>query len=79
MQGLELIAEFFGPGRQTSDTILPVSLFVCLSTLVHVRLPPAEQAVNRVASFLAVANTGTSWPRHSSHSIFASFCRISFS
>jgi hypothetical protein len=38
----KLIAEFFGSGGQTFDTILPVSLFVCLRALVHVRLAPAE-------------------------------------
>jgi hypothetical protein len=46
-----LIADFFGPGRQTFDTILPVSLFVCLRTLVQVRLPPPEQAVNYGGQF----------------------------
>jgi hypothetical protein len=47
----ELIAKFFGSGRQTFDTILPVSLFVCFRTFVHVRLPPPEQAVNYGGQF----------------------------
>jgi transposase len=47
----ELIAEFFGLSRQILDTTGLVSPFVCLRTLIQVRLPPPEQAVNERGQF----------------------------
>ena len=38
----QLIAEFFGFSCEASDALLPIALFVCLRSFVHVRLPPSE-------------------------------------
>lgn len=46
-----LVAEFFGPGFQTRDAVPLVSPFVCFYTLIHVRLAPPEQAVDKGGQF----------------------------
>src|ERR1035441_5558246 len=46
-----LVAEFFGPGFQTRDAVPLVSPFVCFYALIHVRLAPPEQAVDKGGQF----------------------------
>ena len=60
--GRDLIAEFFGPGFQTRDAVLLVLPFVCFYALIHVRLAPPEQAVDKGGQFPSVADTATSPP-----------------
>src|ERR1035441_10402661 len=62
LMGRDLIAEFFGPGFQTRDAVLLVLPFVCFYALIHVRLAPPEQAVDKGGQFPSVADTATSPP-----------------
>src|SRR6516162_6051645 len=45
--GSQLVAELFGCGRQTSDAVLAIPVFVCGRTFVHVRLAPSQPPVNQ--------------------------------
>jgi hypothetical protein len=40
--GSQLVAEFFGCGRQTPDAVLAITVFVCGCAFVHVRLAPSQ-------------------------------------
>jgi hypothetical protein len=45
--GRQLEAKLFGGGRQASDALLAVAVFVCICAFVDVGLAPSQQPVNQ--------------------------------
>src|SRR5579864_77345 len=45
--GRQLEAKLFGGGRQASDALLAVAVFVCICAFVEVGLAPSQQPVNQ--------------------------------